>query len=151
MRPTRPDVVPRLSLASPTRPRSCCAARSCAPRLSLRECHTLCPAASVALEAPRPRLPHTLTPHAAVTALNQKLLDGLDSLEAASAQSYLDMSLSLTAQEREMADQALAHRALKADVVGKTNPLVRMQFDEQQASVRAVVSCKSSSNQAVAE
>ena len=47
------------------------------------------------------------------------------------------------------ADQALAHEALKADVVGKTNTLVRMQFDEQQASVRAVVSCKSSSDQAV--
>ena len=94
---------------------------------------TLCPTASLALEAARLRLSHGLTACAAVGELEEKMLEGFNSLDTAGAERFLELSASLTEQQ-QLADEVLAREALREEVALKTNYLVRLQYNEKQAS-----------------
>ena len=95
---------------------------------------TLCPAACLALEAARLRLSHGLTACAAVGELEEKMLEGFNSLDTAGAERFLELSASLTEQQQQLADEVLAREALREEVALKTNYLVRLQYNEKQAS-----------------
>ena len=73
--------------------------------------------------------------------IEEALQSGLDDLDAAAANSYLQLSQSLTAVQIEQADQVLQIEGLQTDLKGKSNFLARQHFDEKQAGPAAVLCC----------
>ena len=65
------------------------------------------------------------------------VVDGLNGLDAAQAQAYLEMSLRLTPLEQGQVQAVLQHDALKEDVRLKTNWLVTKMANAEQARLRS--------------
>ena len=61
------------------------------------------------------------------------MVEGLDTLDAAQANSYLELNLSCTALEQRLAAEVLSREALQIDIRGKANFLFRQLKSEERA------------------